>query len=100
MNDKVYVGTELKYKVTITASGFDMDTDDWTVTIARGKVSKTFAKSECIHGEDGWYVCLDTTELGAGAYHAVVTAYVPDTDFPDGLRTEVKRFELPSVDPV
>lgn len=100
MNTKTYVGTELKYKVTITATGFSQDSDDWNVTITRGKTSRTFDKSDCIHGQDGWYVCFDTTEFGAGMYYATVTAYVPDADFPDGTRTEVKKFELLPVEPV
>jgi len=96
--DKTYLGTELKYKVTITASGFSMDDDDWSVTISRGKISKSFPKSECIHGEDGWYVCFDTSELGAGQYIATITALVPDDDFPDGFRTEVQKITLPLVE--
>lgn len=100
MNSGIYVGTKLKYKVTITASGFDQDADDWNVRINRGKTSRTFSKSECIRGADGWYVCFDTTEFGPGAYTAVVTAFVPDGDFQDGFRTEVKKFDLEPVEAV
>lgn len=99
MNDKIYVPTELKYKVTMTATGFSMDNDDWSVTITRGANSRTFLKSECVHGQDGWYVCFNTADFGAGKYYATLTAYVPDSDFPDGLRTEVKKFELDTVEP-
>ena len=100
MNSGIYVGTELKYKVTISASGFDQDADDWNVKIIRGKTSRTFDKSECVHGADGWYVCFDTAEFGSGSYAAIVTAFVPDGDFPDGYRTEVKKFDLQPVEAV
>ena len=99
MNDKPHVGTELKYKVTMTASGFDMSIDDWTVTVARGAVSRVYTKADCIHGQDGWYVCIDTTDFGAGQYYATLTAYVPDTDLEDGKRTEVQRCQLDYVWP-
>ncbi len=100
MNDKTYLGTELKYKVTMTATGFDMDTDDWEVTIVRGATKRTFTKSECVQGQDGWFVCFDTKDFGAGNYYAIMTAFVPDADFDDGYRKEVKKFELLSVESV
>lgn len=100
MNDKVYVGTERKWKITASATGFSLDTDDWNVTITRGKTSKTFQKDECVHGQDGWYVTYNTADFGAGMYYAVLTAYVPDNDFDDGTRTEVKKFDLEEVYPL
>lgn len=99
MNDNTITGTELKYKVVITATGFSMDTDDWSVTISRGTTSHTYEKADCIHGADGWYVCFDTADYGPGDYYATLTAYVPDTDLPDGLRTERKKVYLRYVEP-
>lgn len=94
-----HLGTELKYKVTMAATGFSMDSDDWSVTIVRGCKSRVFTKATCIHGEDGWYVCFDTSYFGAGQYYGILTAYVPDTDFPDGTRTEVQQVKLDYVEP-
>lgn len=94
----VFVGTEVKFKVNITSSGFNMDNDDWSVTIRVGSVSREFAKADCVHGEDGYYVCFDTTEFGVGTYYAIVRADVPDSDFPDGIRTEFTKVALVHVE--
>ena len=99
-SQRVYLGTELKFKVDISASGFSMDTDSWSVTISCGKHSREFSKSDCISGDDGWFVCFDTTEFGPGMYYAKVTAYVPDIDFNDGIRTEIKKMPLLNVEAV
>ena len=99
MNENPHLGTELKYKITMTATGFSMDEDDWTVTISRGSASRTFTKADCIHGGDGWYVCFDTAAFGPGQYYGTLTAFVPDNDFPDGTRTEVQLVELDYVEP-
>ena len=99
MNDRPSVGTKLKFKVEMTASGFSMDSDLWTVTVSRGPVSHVYAKTDCVKGLDGWFVGVDTTEFGAGTYYATLTGYVPDTDFQGGVRPEVRRFYLIDVDP-
>lgn len=98
----IFVGTDLKFNVTITSQGFDMDTDGWTVEIKRGARSIVFDKSECIHDDtDGkWYVCFSTAELGPGDYYAIVTASVVDADFDDGDRTEVQKMLLMRVESV
>lgn len=98
LNNKTYVGTEMKYKVTISATGFNINNDDWNIEVFRGKTSRKFTKEECIHGLDGWYLCFDTTDFGPGLYYAILTAYVPDSDFPDGYRTEVKKLLLEPVE--
>lgn len=99
MNGNPKLGDKLKYKITMTATGFSMDIDDWEVTITRGSTSRVFTKADCVHGEAGWYVRVITSEFGAGQYYATLTAYVPDTDFEDGLRTESQEFKLDFVDP-
>lgn len=75
--------------------------DDFTVTIKRGSKQKVFAKADLARdGEDNFYVCFDSAEFGTGVIQAIVTAYVPDTDFPDGLRTEVYMMDLLTVNRV
>lgn len=96
--EDIFVGTELKFKVDISSTGFNMDSDDWSVKIVRGNKSREFFKADCIAGEDGWYVCFDTRDFGPGLYFAVITAHVPDSDFGDGIRTEVKKFKLIMVE--
>lgn len=108
MKDSAFLGTEVKYLVQIEASGFDMARDDFEITIKRGKIEHVFAKSDLIDelvSQDGiithnYYLCFDTAEFGKGTLTCIVRAYVPDTDFPDGLRTEVDVFELINVRPV
>lgn len=97
MNDFVYLGTKLKYLVTIQSSGFSMDRDDFDITLKRGGVSRTFAKSELVSDGEDYYLVFDTTDFGAGALEASVTARVPDEDFPDGIRTEVHKFRLTTI---
>ena len=48
MEDRVLIGTELKYKVEIEASGFSMDENDFTVEVRRGTRSKLFEKPDMI----------------------------------------------------
>ena len=93
-----FFGTELKFLIEIEAGGFSMVNDDFTVTIKRGTKQKVFAKADLARdAEDKFYVCFDSAEFGTGMIQAVITAYVPDTDFPDGLRTEVYLIDLVNV---
>ena len=47
-------------------------------------------KNEMIKVDSNNYiVLLDTSKLGAGKLKCKVTARIPDSDFSDGLRTEV-----------
>ncbi len=94
--DDIFVGTELKFALDITADGFDMDNDGWSVTVKGSLGSVRIDKSDCIDdGESNWFFTFDSTAVGPGQPVAIVTAYVPDNDFPDGLRTEVDKVNLP-----
>lgn len=99
--EKIYVGTELKFKIEIEAPGFSMDDDDFTVTIRRRSQEQLFRKGDLVtDGEGGYYVCFDTAEFGAGLISAVIRAYVPDDDFEDGFRTEVMVVDLAMINKV
>lgn len=100
MDNGIYIGTELKFAVNITSTGFNMLTDDWKVEIVRGPHKATFTKEDAIFSEGQYYICFDTAEFGSGTYYAIITAYIPDTDFPDGLRTEVTKITLCKVEMV
>ena len=94
-DERICVGTELKFLVEITADGFSMDEDDFEVEIIRGPNTLHFDKTELEVDKDGnYYVCFDTAPLGTGRVTAKVTAYVPDDDFEDGFRTEIERVDL------
>lgn len=102
METPIYVGTKVKYLIEITSSGFDMARDDFDITLKWGTITKFFAKSDLVDTtviEEGvekhqYYLCFDTSEFGYGDIMAIVRAYVPDTDFPDGIRLEVDKFKL------
>lgn len=100
--DSAFIGTEVKYLVEIQADGFDMARDDFNITLKLGSKSKTFEKSdlvddiEMVDGQQKhtFYLVFDSAEFGAGTLVAIIRAYVPDTDYPDNIRTEVDRFDL------
>lgn len=97
--DFIIKGTELKYKVAITASGFDMDSDDFFFTVSCGGVSKTILKADCIYDNENWYLCFDTSGFNPGRMTVETTAVIPDTDFADGYRTEVASSVLGILKP-
>lgn len=98
MEEQAYFGTKLKFVVDITASGFSMVDDDFTVTLKRGPTRHVFSKDDLVRdAEDNFYVCFDSSEFGQGVIDAIVTAYVPDSDFDDGFRTEVFKFKLVNI---
>lgn len=103
---KTYEGTEVKYRVWIHIDGFDMSSDDFDITIANSNgTQRVFQKSDLVERpiiEDGevktaYYLCFDTSEFGPGSLVAIVRAYVPDQDFPDGHRTVIDKLDLVNV---
>lgn len=103
---KSYIGSEKKERIEIIGEGFSMVTDDFDIILRRGKVEKVFHKSDIIHKtyvEDGeekheFILCYDTQDFGVGPLTCIVKAYVPDTDFPDGIRTEIDKFQLTPIE--
>ena len=82
-----------------------MDSDDFEIKLQRGTNVLTLTKDDLIREvEDDdsvtWYMCFDSAFFGKGPITVVVTAYVPDTDFDDGLRTEVDKFEIVNVNKI
>ena len=106
-----WTGTGLKYAVTMTCEGFDMDTDDWTITVTRGNQSKVFTpensipETVTIPGQNGgeatestqWYICLETDDFASGELYITFDACVPDDDFPSGIRHEIQEFLLTNL---
>lgn len=90
---KVYKGTELKLNVSISGANKPMSEYDFEIElyVGGGKPVKR-TKEECIKGsnDNTYIVLLDTNELGkTGKLILKCTAYIPDNDFKDNLRTEV-----------
>lgn len=89
-NDRLYYGTKPKYVLEITGDGFDMGRDDFELVLKGVSGSVKIAKKDTFTGEDGKrYFVFDSKRLGVGKVKAVVTAFVPDTDIPGGIRDEV-----------
>lgn len=92
--DTVIAGTELKFNINIepidgiTMSEYDFNAEFFTS--AKSKLS--VSKEDMIKIDDSNYVALvDTDIFEKGMLYMQLTAYIPDADFPDGLRTEVYR---------
>lgn len=90
----IYAGTDLKFLIDIKSSGFKMDEDDFDIVLTNGRKKVEFTKDDLVHGDDGWYLCFNSSELGSGDINIIVYAYVPDSDFDDGIRTEVYKDAL------
>ena len=84
-------GEEAKYAMRIDAQGFNMETDDFNVTLSWGMMGRSLVieKSQMTFSIDGYYYFVfDTSEM-TGRVVAKCTYGVPDIDCPDGIRTEV-----------
>lgn len=95
--DNYYIGTELKYRVDITAEGFSMNDDDFTITLICGQKKVEYQKGDLVQDDDeNWYILIDTTQFKDGTLKMIVKAQVPDEDFSggDSLRTEVAAVDL------
>ena len=93
-----YIGNDMKFIVNPTATGFDKTTDDWEVTLSRGRVERTWTRDQLVVDEENnFYLCFNTDDFGPGLYMLTITVHVPDTDFDDGYREEVTQLPLINV---
>lgn len=92
-----FVGTDLKFKLGISCTGFSMADDDFSVTLVQGNVSIVVTKDEMVEDAGDYYLLVDTTQFKPGELKMIVTAYVPDDDFPGGTRREVNVAYLCSI---
>lgn len=92
--DCAFYGTQLKYTLTIKASGFDMQADEFSLTLQGKTSTKTIEKSEMIYEADGaWTFILDTNDFGKGLVELTVKAVINDDDF-NGKRVEIVKRPL------
>lgn len=90
-----YIGSDLKFAIDIKAEGFDMASDEFKLELRCGSVSHEVSEEELAHDSEGQcYLLVDTTEFPTGILKMIVTAYVPDEDFPNGVRREVGQVDL------
>lgn len=88
----MFIGTELKLNINIEPMDeLTMDDYDWSIDVyCSAKRVITIPKTESIKIDSSNYVVLvDSSELGAGDVKVKFTAYIPDYDFSDSIRTEV-----------
>ena len=88
---KFYVGSTLKFALTIERKGFNMDWNKWTVTVSRGdKTMVCDRDNNSVTDKDGqWYFLIDTGYLGVGTYKIKIEIEVPDEDYASGISREV-----------
>lgn len=95
---KIFLGTELKLNISISRFGdTTMDDYDFDVTLIGGlfkSASKVINKDSAKRVDaDNYIICFDTADLGPGVLKCKVTAYLPDGDFQDGVRTEITEID-------
>lgn len=91
-NNKCYLGTELKLNLSIDPIGdAHMSTYDFIVEVFCNPIkSLMIKKSEANEVDaDNYILCINSNAIGKGKVKVKVTAYIPDEDFAEGLRTEV-----------
>lgn len=94
-NNAAYIGEELKYVLTLEAPGFNMNHDEYEIIVSCGKKQIKYTQDDIFMDVEGnHYLVIDTSGFKKGDLYATVYAYVPDTDFPDGKRTEIDRQKL------
>ena len=101
-NGRYYTGTDLKFQITLTADGFNQATDRYDIDFYCGAKVIHYTQSNIVRGSNGnFYLLIPTKELAPGMMRMVITAYVPDTDFPKAVRKEVESITLgPLKNPV
>ena len=96
-DEAIFYGETPKYRLDIQADS-PMSDFDFEVNLTCGDKTLVVKKKDMRATEDGGYIlCLDTQLLGAGVVKAVVCAYFPDNDFPDGVRKEIHVIAKPIV---
>lgn len=95
MAGSYYIGTDLKFRIDIQAEGFDMANDDFSIQLRSGNDLIEVPDDNIVYDEDGnYFLLVNTSQLKAGPLQMIVTANVPDGDFPNGVRREVDRVNL------
>lgn len=85
-------GTKFKLNISMPPiDDYHLANVDWNVLVFTDNGIKTLTvdKRDAIYiDDDNYVICVDTSLVGAGMYFTTLTAYIPDTDFNDGIRPE------------
>ena len=84
-----YIGSDLKFQIDLTANGFDQNKDNYTIDFYCGDKIMHFTQDHVISHDGHFYLPVPTDSLDPGLLRIVVTAYVPDSDFSEGIRKEI-----------
>lgn len=85
-------GTKFKLNINMTpVDGFSLEDVEWNAEVfsENGLARLTVEKKDATKvDKDNYIIKVDSAVCGAGRYYVTLTAYIPDPDFADGLRTE------------
>lgn len=87
------LGTDFKINVHVEPiDGLHMDDYDFTCrfSVYTNRVVQVEKKDMIRVDQDNYVACIDSRKIGSGGVKMRFTAFIPDVDFPDGLRTEVE----------
>lgn len=103
MNEgRYYVGEKLKFRITLTAEGFNQEDGRYDIDFYCGdNPVKHFNQDSMKKGLDGnHYLLIETEGMTPGVMRMVITVYIPDEDFDDNVRTEIESLSLGPLRPV
>lgn len=90
--NNIFLGTEIKLNIHIEPIG-DMRMEDYDFHIelyCSSRKSQIIEKKDAKRVDaDNFIVFVDSDMVGTGEVKCKITAYIPDADFDDLLRTEV-----------
>ena len=90
--DVIFLGTEVKLNIALepldsySMADYDFECEFYCYSSKR----VVLAKDAMLPKDKNNYIAvLNTRDVGTGALKCKITAFIPDTDCDDGLRTEV-----------
>lgn len=93
--DKLFYGGDIKPYIELEPVGnlnmddYDFQAEYFCYSNRRVVVKKQDMRRE---NENKYIACLSTKDLGTGTLKCLVTRYIPDSDFHDGMRVDVRLF--------
>ena len=87
------LGTKFKINIHVEPiDGLHMDDYDFSCRfyVYTNRVVRIEKKDMIQVDQDNYIACVDSSKLGIGAVMMRITAFIPDVDFHDRLRTEVE----------
>lgn len=89
INEGYYEGSDLKFQIDISATGFDQNSDRYNIDFYCGDKKISFTQDDVISSNGKFYLPVPTSGFDSGMMKIVVTAFVPDSDFESGYRREI-----------